>query len=137
MDAAWQSAALARIGVRPGATRWTELGGSTFGGTWRLESGDDRYFVKSHLASRLAMLEAEEDGLRDLSRAGAIRVPMPVVCASAGEYAFLALEWLDFGHGGRDAALGSALAQLHRVTADRHGWRRDNTIGATPQDNAW
>ena len=50
--------------------------------------------------------------------------------------AFLVLEWLDFGGGGRDAALGTALAQLHRTTAEAHGWHRDNTIGTTPQDNA-
>jgi fructosamine-3-kinase len=137
VSAAWQSAVLARIGARPGATRWIELGGGTFGGTWRLESGGDRYFMKTQPASHLAALEAEAEGLRELSHAGAIRVPMPVVCASAEEHAFLALEWLDFGGGGRDAALGTALARLHRMSADRYGWRRDNTIGATPQDNAW
>jgi hypothetical protein len=26
---------------------------------------------------------------------------------------------------------------LHRVTAKRFGWHRDNTIGANPQHNAW
>jgi fructosamine-3-kinase len=137
MDAAWQSAAVSQLGARQDATRWIGLGGSTFGGTWRLESGGDRYFVKTQAASRLAMLEAEADGLRELSRSSVIRVPAPVVCASAGECAFLALEWLDFGGGGRDAALGAGLAQLHRITGDGYGWRRDNTIGLTPQDNAW
>jgi fructosamine-3-kinase len=137
MDLAWQSAAVALIGVRPAGTRWIALGSSTFGGTWRLESGGDRYFVKTLAAPHVAMLEAEADGLRELANAGAIRVPMPVSCASAGECAFLALEWLEVGRGGRDAALGSALARLHRTTADKYGWRRDNTIGATPQDNGW
>ena len=135
MNAAWQSAVVSRIGGRP-TTHWIDLGGGTFGGAWRLESGGDRYFVKTRSASRLAMLEAEADGLRELSRAEAIRVPAPLVCASAGECAFLALEWLEFRDGGRDAALGAALAQLHRITADRYGWRRDNSIGATPQENA-
>jgi len=111
--------------------------GSTFGGTWRLECGGARYFVKTQSASRLVVLEAEADGLRELSRAGAIRVPAPVVCGSAGECAFLALEWLDFGDGGRDAALGAGLARLHRVTAERYGWRHDNTIGTSLQENAW
>jgi fructosamine-3-kinase len=32
-------------------------------------------------------------------------------------------------------ALGRNLARLHRVTARRHGWDRDNTIGSTPQIN--
>jgi fructosamine-3-kinase len=93
--------------------------------------------VKTHAVSRLQMLEAEADGLRELSRAGAIRVPAPVVCASAGGCAFLALEWLDFTGGGHDAALGVGLAQLHGTTTGRYGWRRDNTIGTTPQDNVW
>jgi len=137
MDAAWQSAAAARIGARPGTVHWVELGGGSFGGRWRLESGGERYFVKAQAPSRLDVLEAEAEGLRELSRAGTLRVPAPVLCAAAGECAFLVLEWLDFGAGGRDAALGAGLAQLHRISADRYGWRRDNTIGATPQDNAW
>ena len=66
-----------------------------------------------------------------------MRVPTPIVCGVAGDVAFLALEWLDIGHGGRDAALGRCLAQLHRTTGPRFGWHRDNTIGTTPQVNAW
>jgi protein-ribulosamine 3-kinase len=135
--AAWQSAAVARIGGPPTVARWIDLGGSPLSGTWRLESGGATYFVKTHAAARLAVLEAEADGLRELARSGAIRVPTPVVCAGAGECAFLVLEWLDFGGGGRDAALGAGLARLHRTTAPRYGWQRDNTIGTTPQDNAW
>jgi fructosamine-3-kinase len=135
VNAAWQSVAVARIGGQPATTRWIDLGGSSLSGTWRLESGGERYFVKTHAASYLPMLEAEADGLRELARTGAIRVPAPVVCASAGGCAFLALEWLDLSGGGRDAALGIGLAQLHRTTAGRYGWWRDNTIGTTPQDN--
>jgi protein-ribulosamine 3-kinase len=113
-----------------------DLGGSSLNGTWWLEIGCERYFVKTHAVSRLAMLEAEAEGLRELARPGAVRVPAPVACGGAGPCAFLALEWLDFGGGGRDAALGTALAQLHRTTAEAYGWHRDNTIGTTPQDNA-
>ncbi len=72
-----------------------------------------------------------------LGRANAIRVPSPIATGAVDEVAFLVLEWLDFASGGRDAALGAALAQLHRTTASRFGWHRDNTIGTTPQDNAW
>jgi len=137
VDAAWQAAAVARIGGEPAAARWIDLGGSALSGTWRLESGGERYFVKTHAASRLPMLEAEADGLRELTRSGAIRVPAPMACVIAGGRALLALEWLDFGGGGRDAALGTGLARLHGTIADRYGWWRDNTIGTTPQDNGW
>jgi fructosamine-3-kinase len=131
----WQSAAVALIGGAASAARWADLGGSSLNGTWRLEIGRERYFVKTHAASRLGMLQGEAEGLRALARCGAIRVPAPVACDSADNCAFLVLEWLDIGGGGRDAALGTALAQLHRTTAEAYGWHRDNTIGTTPQDN--
>jgi fructosamine-3-kinase len=137
VDTSWQSAAVARIGGAPAAARWIDVGGSSLGGTWRVESGGERYFVKTHAAARLPMLEAEADGLRELARAGAIRVPAPVACAVAGACAFLALEWFDLTGGGRDAILGAGLAQLHRTTASKYGWWRDNTIGTTPQQNGW
>ena len=136
MNDDWQCAAVALIGGAASVARWDDLGGSSLNGTWRLEIGGERYFVKTHAASRLAMLEAEAEGLRALARPGAIRVPAPAACDSAGDCAFLMLEWLHFGAGGRDAALGSALARLHRTTAEAYGWPRDNTIGTTPQDNA-
>jgi fructosamine-3-kinase len=33
--------------------------------------------------------------------------------------------------------MGRLLAHLHRTTGPRFGWKRDNTIGSTPQLNAW
>ena len=132
---AWQCAAVALIGGAASSAQWVDLGGSSLNGTWRLELGRERYFVKTRAASRLAMLEAEAEGLRELARPGAMRVPEPVACDSRGDCAFLVLEWLDFSAGGRDAALGTALAQLHWTTAEAYGWHRDNTIGTTPQNN--
>jgi len=57
----------------------------------------------------------------------------------AGSQAFLALEWIEFraATSRTEARLGELLAAQHRVTATRFGWHRDNTIGATPQSNAW
>ena len=136
MNDDWQCAAVALLGGAASVACWADLGGSPLNGTWRLDIGRERYFVKTHAAARLAMLEAEAAGLRELARPGAIRVPVPLACDSAGSCAFLVLEWLDFGGGGRDAALGTALAQLHRATAEAYGWHCDNTIGTTPQDNA-
>jgi fructosamine-3-kinase len=137
----WHAVAVEAIGRTVGTSlrdpRWSERGGSSLNATWRLDAAGARYFVKVNAAARLAMFEGEAEGMRELGRANAVRVPSPIVSASADEVAFLVLEWLDFGPGGRDAALGSALAQLHRTTAPRFGWQRDNTIGTTPQDNTW
>jgi fructosamine-3-kinase len=134
---AWQAAASALIGGDARAARWVNLGGTPLNATWRLDAGRERFFVKTNSAARMPMLEAEAAGLRELARGKAIRVPAPVTCGDADGVAFLALEWLDFAGGGRDAALGAGLAQLHRTSAPAHGWHRDNTIGTTPQDNAW
>jgi fructosamine-3-kinase len=140
-EADWQGAAAAAIGAAAGiatpSSRWTSRGGSSLNQTWRLDVGSTSFFVKVNAFERKAMLDAEADGLKELGAAKAVRVPTPVTCGAAGDAAFLALEWLDFGHGGRDAALGRAFAQLHRTIGTRFGWHRANTIGTTPQNNAW
>ena len=137
--AAWQADAAAAIGAAAGApmtgVRWSPCGGSSLNATWRVEIGDERFFVKVNSVARSAMFEAEAAGLADLAAANAIRVPRPLAAGVAGGVSFLALEWLELAGGGRDAALGHALAALHRHTAAAHGWHRDNTIGTTPQEN--
>lgn len=133
----WQQALAQRLGVAAGELRWQSLGGSALNATWRADSAGARWFVKVNRADRLPMLEAEAEGLALLAACGAVRVPRPLARGRDGTHAFLALEWLDFGAGGHDATLGRALAALHRHTASRFGWHRDNTIGTTPQQNSW
>ena len=91
-----------------------------------------RVFVKSAIPR--ARLEAEADGLAALRATGTVRVPATHALDARG----LALEWLDLRplDARSGAALGRALAALHRVPQDRYGWHRDNYIGATPQSNA-
>ena len=83
------------------------------------------------------MFEAEADGLRELKAAGAIRVPEVVDCGVTGDESFIEIERFAFEQPTRavEQALGEQLAALHRHTADRYGWFRDNTIGPTPQIN--
>lgn len=104
---------------------------------WRCDTG--HLFVKLVPARRLEMLEAEAEGLEALRGARAVRVPTVLGAGLAGDRAFLALEWIDLhaGSARSGSALGQQLARLHRCVAPRHGWHRDNTIGATPQHNAW
>lgn len=102
-----------------------------------LADGARRYFLKTQPAHRLDMFETEAAGLAELVAAGAVRVPQPVCHGAAGGQAFLVLEALSLGGQGDAAALGRQLAQLHRVSASRFGWQRDNWIGSTPQQNGW
>ena len=113
--------------------------GGGFAACQRWESTAGPVFVKTAPLSRQAALEAEAEALRELAAAQAVRVPAVLGSGVAGDRAFLALEWVEFGaaRAGTEARLGEQLARLHRTSAARFGWHRDNTIGATPQCNDW
>jgi protein-ribulosamine 3-kinase len=94
-------------------------------------------FVKLADHTALPVFEAEAAGLEELRCARALRVPRVLACGRAGEAAFLALEWLERGASSEacEALLGQRLAAQHAHSAREFGWRRDNTIGSTPQAN--
>lgn len=98
------------------------------------------FFVKLNQAAQLEMFVAEALGLKAMHATATIRVPQPICWGTAGNSAYLVLEWVDLGGGDRQtwAELGRQLANLHRTTSDLgFGWDHDNTIGATPQINPW
>jgi fructosamine-3-kinase len=102
-----------------------------------LADGARTFFVKTQLASRLDLFEAEAAGLVELAAARAVRVPQVITHGSAAEHAYLVLEYLPLDGRGDAALLGRQLAQQHRVTAVQFGGPHDNWIGATPQPNGW
>lgn len=104
---------------------------------WRLEGDGGAAFVKTAGTADAWLFEAEADGLAALAAAGCLRVPAVLGCGTAGDSAWLALEWLELGGGGGGAghALGEALARQHLAPWPRFGWRRDNAIGRSPQPN--
>ncbi|MGI9301920.1 MAG: fructosamine kinase family protein [Gammaproteobacteria bacterium] len=105
--------------------------------TWCLGASDDVYFVKVSGADRLPMLTAEADGLVELISSNAIRVPKPVCWGAASYRSYLVLEYIEFSSGSNPVVFAQELAALHQITASRFGWKRDNTIGSTPQINTW
>ena len=102
-----------------------------------LEGGGRRYFVKLNDATRLAMFEAESEGLTEITSSKSVRVPQPICLGTHDGQAFLVLEYLDIvrSAGKSEELLGRQLAAMHRSTTNEFGWRRDNTIGSTPQIN--
>ncbi|NOY61596.1 MAG: fructosamine kinase family protein [Gammaproteobacteria bacterium] len=104
-------------------------------------SENERYFIKLSTASQHAMFDAEAAGLEEILRSQTIRVPRPICVGTADDNAFLMMEYLDLRAGqatGKEAALlGQQLANMHHVEQDRYGWKIDNTIGSTPQANAY
>ena len=123
--------------------RWRRIGPTGWGEAWSLELDERRYFVKVADAARTAMLACEADGLLALRAATTLRVPAVVAFGSAAGADYLILEWLDLAGAPDGAALGRALAALHRAEpprgphGERFGWRRDNWIGGTRQENHW
>ncbi len=85
------------------------------------------------------MFEAEVDGLYELGATKTIRIPVPVCFGAVADKSWLVTEYIELGRGTGDSAqyLGQQMAALHRHTSERFGWFRDNTIGSTPQQNAW
>lgn len=120
-----------------GNAQWSRIGGNELSSVWSLAIGETRFFVKIADMPHADMLGAEAEGLKAIAQTGTVRVPDVIATGFAEGAAFLAIEWLTIVDGGRDAALGRALAALHAVKAERYGWHRDNTIGTTPQANGW
>lgn len=96
-------------------------------------------FVKTGGLACADQFAAEALGLGALSVTGGPRVPVPLGHGTAGDQAWLALEYIDLRPGAGDpATFGRALATMHAATGEAFGWQRDNHIGSTPQPNgAW
>jgi protein-ribulosamine 3-kinase len=116
--------------------RRADLGGGCINDACLIEAGGQRYFVKLNRAERAEMFAAEAEGLAEIAASGTMRVPAPVCHGTERGQAWLVLEYLDLGKHGDAHALGRRLASMHRVTSKSFGWKRDNTIGSTPQVNA-
>ena len=114
------------------------VGGGDIAAAYALETTSGKVFLKLMAAREASVLEAEADGLAAIAATGAVRTPAVLGQGVATSDAWLALEWLPLERLGRDASaeLGRQLADMHRATGPRHGWRRDNWIGRTPQRNA-
>ncbi|MGA9993290.1 MAG: fructosamine kinase family protein, partial [Thiobacillaceae bacterium] len=115
----------------------TALGGGCINQAFRLSDGKQHFFVKTNSAACLPMFEAEAAGLEEILATHSLRAPKPVCQGTSDGAAWLVLEFLELGGRGSGAEMGRQLAQMHRQTATRFGWKRDNTIGSTPQPNAW
>jgi protein-ribulosamine 3-kinase len=102
-----------------------------------VRGGGRAYFVKLNTPERKDMFAAEAAGLEEIASTQTVRVPQPVCYRATREAGWIVLEYLDLKPPTSDAwrSLGTHLARLHKVTAPSHGWKRDNTIGATPQIN--
>lgn len=113
------------------------IGGGCINECYAVRGAGRAYFVKLNTSSRADMFAAEAEGLAQIARSDTVRVPRPVSHGAGAGPSWLVLEHLELRPGDERSMsrLGRNLARMHRVRAARHGWHRDNTIGATPQVN--
>jgi fructosamine-3-kinase len=111
------------------------VGGGCINSACRIEGDGLAFFVKLNNASKLSMFEAEAAGLEEIARTRTIRVPRPICCGVEDTQAFIVLEYIELGGRSDWALFGSQFAELHKTTREQFGWKRDNTIGSTPQIN--
>jgi fructosamine-3-kinase len=124
-------------------TSLTPVGGGCIHAAWRVEGkgglGRVRFFAKVNEADRAPMFAAEAEGIRALAESESLEIPRVVAQGSDDERSWIVMEWLDLAplDAASGAALGRALAGMHRKPRERFGWPRDNFIGASPQINGW
>ena len=116
------------------------VGGGCINQAYQVRGQDKTYFVKLNQAAQVEMFHAEALGLKQMYATKTITIPEPIYWGTAGNSAYLVLEWLDLGRGNNSSWLemGKQLALMHyQGTNDRFGWDINNTIGSTPQINTW
>ncbi len=133
--AALEAAAAAAFGRSARLESAAAVSGGCINRCYLVVAGAARLFVKLNAVRFADAFAAEADGLAALRAAG-MRAPEPLAHGAAAGHAYLALEALELGGREDFAALGHALASLHRSRGERFGWTRDNTIGASAQQNA-
>lgn len=97
--------------------------------TFRMQAGEDAYFLKTYKAEELAQQEAQ--GLLAIKKSKTVRVPE--VAGWGPDY--LILEWIDAGAEVNWPRLGEGLAAMHRHNNRVFGWSHLNYIGSLPQYN--
>ena len=119
------------IGLKP-------VTGGDINTCYLLQSGVGEFFLKTN-TSRIAstLFAAEFEGLCDLRRQNALRVPQPFLFGEWREGgSFLLLEALSFGGRTNWQQLAEGLVLLHKIQSTSFGWQRSNFIGSSPQHNS-
>jgi protein-ribulosamine 3-kinase len=116
------------------AQRVVAIGGGDIAAAYRVDTAAGNAFLKVGAATH--PFAAEALALAEIAATCTLRVPRVLACGEAQGAGYLLLEWIDLAADGDWAAAARQLAALHACTQARHGWSRDNSIGASPQFNS-
>ncbi len=103
---------------------------------YKVETKQQKYFLKIHQPSMLNMLQCEANNLNKIAETNSIKTPAVVACDQTATFSFLMLEYLELGASGSHESLGVALANLHHHQSNTFGWDQGNFIGTTSQPNS-
>ncbi|TWU61009.1 Fructosamine kinase [Crateriforma conspicua] len=100
----------------------------------------ETWFVKANTVDFAENFACELDGLNALRSTGVIHIPEPIATGIDASHSFLVTRWIPSEPPTADffTGFGRRLAEHHvasETTDDRHGWHRDNFLGATVQPN--
>ncbi len=117
--------------------RRRRIGGGCIHHAERIETNEGTYFIKHNKPTQYENFQAEADGLQTLAQTNTLRVPRVVAVAHSEHNAWLVLECIEAGAERKDfwEHFGETLARLHQHTQLAFGYKRDNFIGALPQQN--
>ncbi len=116
--------------------RQQNVGGGSINTAFLLSSKDGRqYFVKTNQTGKQAMFAAEAQGLQEIALSNTVKVPKSICFGDDRVQSYHVLEYLDLTGQVNQQILGEQLAAMHRVTAEKFGWKINNTIGVTAQPN--
>ncbi|MDH5516446.1 MAG: fructosamine kinase family protein [Gammaproteobacteria bacterium] len=116
-------------------TQQQEIGGGCINSAYKISDGKTDYFVKTNKATLIDMYNAEAEALNEISASNTIRVPRVICYGTVEKHSYLVLEFLELTAAADMKKFAQQLAAMHRISADKFGWHRQNVIGSTTQIN--
>ena len=142
MNGNWQTVAadISRHTQTPIEIRHQQsVSGGCINQCWELtDQSQTKWFVKTNRPELSDMFIAEAQGLQEIINTQSVRAPQPVCYGKTASFSYLVLEHIPLKTLKNQALAGKQLAQMHFVSRQQNnlfGWKRDNTIGSTPQPN--
>tara|TARA_Y100001936_G_scaffold243230_1_gene281786 strand:+ start:37536 stop:38420 length:885 start_codon:yes stop_codon:yes gene_type:complete len=125
------------INTRFDVERIDSMSGGCINQAYYIKDRKHDFFVKTNKTINLHMFETEAIGLQEIKNSCSLRVPTPICWGKNKTHSYLVLEYIEMDRVTKNgsATLGTGLAEMHRISFDKFGWIKNNTIGSTQQIN--
>ena len=113
---------------------FTSLTGGCISDTYKVTTNNgSNFFLKFNPSTSNDMFIKEANGLKELAKANAIRIPEVL----RFDEDYILLEYIPTGSRKKNffEEFGKSFAEMHRFTSESFGFFEDNYIGSNPQKN--